>query len=584
MTTHALLAAAGIAASAVHVAADVPRIYVNAALVGGANDGSSWADAFQGKAGLRNALASLPAGPVEVWVAEGAYTPAPAGGSTLLSFPLRDGLVLLGGFLGGERSADERDPVAHPTVLSGDLNGNDGPGLPLSQPDNSMHVVVADGVDGTARLDGFIVERGRSLAIGGANAGRGAGLMLTDASPTIRACVVRWCFAQTWGGGVSIVGGAPTFEACMFTHNQSSFGGGGLMHDAGAAASFLSCQFVANTGGRGAGLFNASTGRAGLPAIVDCVFSENQGSIGLGSGAGLYDEGGSPLIERCAFRSNATGAGGGGIYLERSTATIRSCDFTGNRGTNDGGGAIHVDGGFVAGAADPLIANSRFLANNGAIFLRQMAHATVVHCTIADNTHGFAFPTWPALFATGTGTSLSLAGSIVWGNLPAVQPGFAGTVMAVFGAVITAEGCSMQFFDGSLPGGGNGAFDPIFVDADGADGVVGTADDDVHVGPGSQCLDRGDAGNLPAGIATDLDGQPRVRDGDGDGRAVIDLGCYERGPRVVVGDLDGDATVGGSDLAILLGSWGRPGPADLDGDGTTDAADLAILLGAWGSW
>jgi hypothetical protein len=49
------------------------------------------------------------------------------------------------------------------------------------------------------------------------------------------------------------------------------------------------------------------------------------------------------------------------------------------------------------------------------------------------------------------------------------------------------------------------------------------------------------------------------------------------------GDLDGDDTVDGADLAALLGSWGPcPAcPADLTGDGTVDAADLALLLGAW---
>lgn len=51
-------------------------------------------------------------------------------------------------------------------------------------------------------------------------------------------------------------------------------------------------------------------------------------------------------------------------------------------------------------------------------------------------------------------------------------------------------------------------------------------------------------------------------------------------------DFDGDGSVGGADLAILLGSWGTAGkggsPHDLDGDGGVGGADLAILLGAWG--
>lgn len=48
-------------------------------------------------------------------------------------------------------------------------------------------------------------------------------------------------------------------------------------------------------------------------------------------------------------------------------------------------------------------------------------------------------------------------------------------------------------------------------------------------------------------------------------------------------DLDGDGSVGSSDLAALLGAWGAPGgPADITGDGGVGAADLAAMLGAWG--
>ena len=50
-----------------------------------------------------------------------------------------------------------------------------------------------------------------------------------------------------------------------------------------------------------------------------------------------------------------------------------------------------------------------------------------------------------------------------------------------------------------------------------------------------------------------------------------------------VGDIDGNGTVGGADLATLLGYWGTSDPAiDLNGDGLVDGADLAIILGVWG--
>lgn len=47
-------------------------------------------------------------------------------------------------------------------------------------------------------------------------------------------------------------------------------------------------------------------------------------------------------------------------------------------------------------------------------------------------------------------------------------------------------------------------------------------------------------------------------------------------------DLDGDGSVAGSDLGVLLGDWGGS-TADIDGDGTVAGSDLGIMLGAWGA-
>ena len=52
----------------------------------------------------------------------------------------------------------------------------------------------------------------------------------------------------------------------------------------------------------------------------------------------------------------------------------------------------------------------------------------------------------------------------------------------------------------------------------------------------------------------------------------------------LIGDLNGDGSVGGADLAILLGLWGTSDPvADLNGDLVVDGADLSVILGAWTS-
>ena len=53
-------------------------------------------------------------------------------------------------------------------------------------------------------------------------------------------------------------------------------------------------------------------------------------------------------------------------------------------------------------------------------------------------------------------------------------------------------------------------------------------------------------------------------------------------------DLDGNGSVDGIDLAIILNRWGTDGGkdypnADIDANGTIDGADLAQILGSWGA-
>ena len=52
------------------------------------------------------------------------------------------------------------------------------------------------------------------------------------------------------------------------------------------------------------------------------------------------------------------------------------------------------------------------------------------------------------------------------------------------------------------------------------------------------------------------------------------------------GDLDGDGSVGGSDLTVVLSGWGicepdAPCPGDINHDGVVDGVDLSIVLGGW---
>ncbi|MCP4129344.1 MAG: DUF11 domain-containing protein, partial [Gammaproteobacteria bacterium] len=102
-------------------------IYVDAGKTTGANNGASWSDAFTS---LQSALDIAHAGH-QIWVAEGVYTPSQRSEKNdprSATFKLIGGVALYGGFAGipgQEGDLSLRDWQAYPTVLSGDIDGND---------------------------------------------------------------------------------------------------------------------------------------------------------------------------------------------------------------------------------------------------------------------------------------------------------------------------------------------------------------------------------------------------------------------------------------------------------------------------
>jgi hypothetical protein len=76
--------------------------------------------------------------------------------------------------------------------------------------------------------------------------------------------------------------------------------------------------------------------------------------------------------------------------------------------------------------------------------------------------------------------------------------------------------------DGSGGGSGNiSSCSPTFVDANAADNVFGTADDNAHLSSGAQGVNASLNSALGlSGIHTDLDGAARIN-------GTVDMGAYE---------------------------------------------------------
>lgn len=290
-------------------------IYADANLTTGANDGTSWADAFQGVNGLQTALTATVPGD-EVFVADGLYLPSPAqarGGS----FRLQDDVTIYGGFLGGEASPADRPAFdTAPSILSGDLLGDDTSGL---FNDNSYHVVRSVGNSSTAILDGFRIVSGNGNGTGN-NRDRGGGILVINNSQGV-------------------------IRNCRFVDNQCTFGGGaGYVN---GAPSFLNCQFENNDGGTFGGAFDI----AGSGAILfdGCTFIGNEAS--RAGAVEIFSTNGARVLNSLFVGNRATGnAGGGGLWIgANSNAQVRNCTIVGNISSQAGG--ITVSG------ASPTIAN-----------------------------------------------------------------------------------------------------------------------------------------------------------------------------------------------------------------------------------
>jgi hypothetical protein len=297
-------------------------IYVNAALATGANNGTSWADAFQGTIGLQSALGVALAGD-EIWVAQGTYKPTT--GTTRSVYFQVGGNQIYGGFAGTESALDQRDWVANVTTLSGDLNGNDGSGVFT---DNSYHVINGAAVTSAAILDGFTVRGGNANG-GSTNQDRGGGILCLN-------------------------GFNPTVRNCIFRENRCSFGGGaGYVNS--ASPTFLDCRFESNLGGSFGGAFDTATSANTI--WRRCVFTGNSAAR---AGAVEIFGGSNPTLINCVFWNNtSTGSGGGGaLYVSSSSPVIRQCIVAGNHSS------ISAAGGILASPAIAL-SNNIFYFNNG---------------------------------------------------------------------------------------------------------------------------------------------------------------------------------------------------------------------------
>jgi len=393
-------------------------IYVNDDATG-ANDGTSWEDAFND---LQDGLlaAAISFGSDEIWVAEGVYTPSRLGIRSV-SFNLPDGVSVLGGFAASPEEPSRRDSKQYPTVLSGDIGF---PGLPF---DNSFSVVTMAG--GTAALSGVTIEGGNAngfqtatRAGGGIRIGSGSTLAVADV-------VIVNNFAANVGGGVFAIGNSQiSISASSIANNSSNVGGGAWFENSivDVHASSFSNNLAQSTGGGVYGirapltfidtdiLSNSAVNQTGGGMFVSngsLIFDGGQvvGNRAGNNGGGLYPFNTITAIKDTVFRENSSGFFGGGLQVRGGSATVEGSQFYGNTATLRGGG-INVDrpdtsvtvsnvivenntarsGGGIANTDSSMSLSNSVVSNNAAKFgggiIHQFSTLTMTNVAVTNNT------------------------------------------------------------------------------------------------------------------------------------------------------------------------------------------------------
>jgi hypothetical protein len=233
------------------------------------HDGGSWETAMLT---LQDALAVAGSGD-EILVAEGVYRPDQGGqvsrSDRTASFDLSEGVALKGGYAGdGAINPDMRDPNRYPTILSGDLLGDDLQGT-LNRDDNSYHVVTAQGLLSPPRLDGFTIQSGQA---DGTDPNQfGGGLYVTAGSLEVVNCTFKSNTA-VFGGAIATVQAAPVLGNCKLTGNEALLFGGALYNEDGAVA-LTNVLIAGNSAGLAAAL--------GSSALNDCTVADNVAPKGM---------------------------------------------------------------------------------------------------------------------------------------------------------------------------------------------------------------------------------------------------------------------------------------------------------------
>ena len=395
----------------------------------------------------------------------------------------------------------------------------------------------------------------------------GGGMVNNSSSPALANVTFSGNTASNYGGGMVNSYSNPTLTDVTFTNNSADDYGGGMVNSYSnptlTHVTFSGNSSVYSTTSYGGGMVNDHS----FPTLTDVTFTNNSASNG---GGGMVNILSGPVLTNVTFRGNSAKEGGG-MYNENSDATVlTNVTFRGNSASDYGGGMVND-------ISSPTLTNVTFSNNSASNYGGGMANffssPTLTNVTFSGNT------------ASNSGGGMynfissnpTLTNIILWGDSAPNGP-------EIYNDGSSTPSISYSDIQGGYAGTGNINADPRFVDAAGGN---------LRLQLTSPAIDAGNNAAVPAGITTDLDGNPRFVDiptvpNTGSGTPpIVDMGAYETQdtipPTVTVDQAAGQADPTNTAPILFTAVFNEPidtatfTTADVSLSGTAPGATVASV-------
>jgi hypothetical protein len=223
-----------------------------------------------------------------------------------------------------------------------------------------------------------------------------------------------------------------------------------------------------------------------------------------------------------------------------ATATAVNCRFLGNQGQFGGGAFVQSSTGsanLTNCVFSGNVADGRMESLGGGLCVVSSGTATVTNCTLYGNASVAGDVALGGGIYVESATA-NVRNAVAWGNSTTWGSGETAQIYTWSPVSFSLNySCVQGWTSGGLGGSWNTASDPLLADPDGADDILGTADDDLRLTANSSAIDGGFNGFIPEDVF-DLD-----RNGDTEEGLPLDLG---RGRRLI------------DDPSIQNGRYGAP--------------------------